>query len=300
MRYFRIAFIFIAITSILIMCKSPENKAPVFTTDTTIANYWNDGKAELNHYELLQERYGEVRKGTADLIFVKEDFVWDKRVKADYNDGTNKNIAPVLKLNATRKFVTGIYPYSIMTSVFSPFSSDDKEMARKVSFSSQEWCGQVYTQLNHAGKQWFVNSHSYFEQEADQQLSLKKILTEDEVFNKIRLTPEGLPSGTTKILPSLTFLRLYHHEIKEYKADFSLSNLDSVQLLTIKYQELDRTVKIKFETAFPNKILGWEEIVIKKGNLLITKATLKNTIKLDYWNHNHLSDSLVRKEYLKN
>jgi hypothetical protein len=78
-----------------------------------------------------------------------------------------------------------------------------------------------------------------------------------------------------------------------------LADLDSVKVLTLKYQELDRTVKIKFESKFPNKILGWEEILIKKGNLLITKATLKNSIKLDYWNKNHLSDSTIRKSYLK-
>ena len=36
--------------------------------------HWGDGKAELDRYALTQPRYGELRQGTAVLIFVTEDF----------------------------------------------------------------------------------------------------------------------------------------------------------------------------------------------------------------------------------
>ena len=105
--------------------------------------YWYAGQAELTSYELTQERYGELRRGTAVTIFVTEDFLPEAQVKADRY--SKKNI-PILKLNNTKKFLTGIYPYSIMTSSFVPV---DREMhALKVTHSMQEWCGHVYVQLN--------------------------------------------------------------------------------------------------------------------------------------------------------
>ncbi len=47
-------------------------------------SHWGDGKAELDGYALTQPRYGELREGTAVLIFVTEDFSDSlTRVKAD-------------------------------------------------------------------------------------------------------------------------------------------------------------------------------------------------------------------------
>ena len=81
--------------------------------------YWFDGKAELTSFSLSQERYGELRQGHAVHIFVTEDFLAEQQVKADRPLDDN---IPVLKFNGVKKFVTGIYPYSIMTSSFSPVS----------------------------------------------------------------------------------------------------------------------------------------------------------------------------------
>ncbi|MDP1340568.1 hypothetical protein, partial [Klebsiella variicola] len=83
-------------------------------------------------------------------------------VKADQPSETN---IPVLKLNKTKNFITGIYPYSIMSSVFFPL--EEISHALKISTSVQEWCGHTYTQLNNRNK-FEIKSHSYFEGEADQ------------------------------------------------------------------------------------------------------------------------------------
>ena len=74
-------------------------------------DYWYQGKAEITSYKLEQARYGEMRDGNAVLIYVTEDFLPEVQVKADRQNA--KNI-PVLKLNSTKNFNTGIYPYSIM------------------------------------------------------------------------------------------------------------------------------------------------------------------------------------------
>lgn len=89
--------------------------------------HWFDGHAEISSYALSQSRYGENREGTAVLLFVTEDFLKKEQVKANQK---SKETLPVLKLNRTKKFLTGIYPYSIMSSSFSqlrtPTSCDQK------------------------------------------------------------------------------------------------------------------------------------------------------------------------------
>ena len=119
--------------------------------------YWYNGEAEITSYKLEQARYGEMRSGTAVMVFVTEDFLPKEQVKADtYNE---KN-TPVLKLNSTKNFNTGIYPYSIMQSTFYPVANN--QHALKISASVQEWCGHVYTQLNNRND-FEVTSHSYFQ-----------------------------------------------------------------------------------------------------------------------------------------
>ena len=97
-------------------------------------DYWYNGTAELTRYKLEQGRYGELHEGDAVLIFVTEDFRSDTQVK--YEGGDRKNVAPILKLNFTKKFLTGVYPYSLMTSIFTPVDVNDKTI--KVSTSVQE------------------------------------------------------------------------------------------------------------------------------------------------------------------
>ena len=108
--------------------------------------YWYSGLAEVNTYELSQARYGEMRSGTAALIFVTEPFLIEEQVKSDYPDSDPDNVMSVLKCNLTKQFHTGIYPYSIMTSVFTPV--DKPQTPVKVVSSCQEWCGTTYSQVN--------------------------------------------------------------------------------------------------------------------------------------------------------
>lgn len=143
--------------------------------------YWYAGNAEITSYKLEQARYGEMREGKAVLIYVTEDFLAKEQVKADYQNSDN---IPVLKLNATKKFNTGIYPYSIMQSTFYPVA--DNQHAVKISSSMQEWCGHVYAQLNNR-KKYELTSHSYFQGEADQNFELNKDILENELWAKFEL-----------------------------------------------------------------------------------------------------------------
>lgn len=273
-------------------CNEESRHAPEFHVSEDYHNYWSQGLAEINHYDLTQARYGELRKGTAELIFVKEEFLWKEQVKSD---NQSEFTAPVLKLNAVRKFQTGIYPYSILTSVFQPFCEHSESGARKLTFSSQEWCGHVYTQMNHVGKQWFCTSHSYFATEGDQKIALNKKVTEDELFNQIRMNPKKIKTGKTKIIPSLAYLRLLHKPFEPYDAEVKKFQSGDTSFVEVNYTGNNRAVKIAYENVFPYKILGWTEKFTSNGadngKLLMTKAELKNTVKLDYWNKNALADT---------
>lgn len=258
-------------------------------------SYWHAGKAEVSSYTLSQSRYGENRKGKAALIFVTEDLSKKLQVKLDDPSGRNK--VNVLKMNFTKKFVTGIYPYSLMLSVFTPTNRDKKSGTLKATMSSQEWCGHVYAQMNLRGNRYAVKSHSYFEQEADEQFSVRQAFLEDEIWNLIRLDHESLPEGDIDMLPGLFHTRLNHVDIKIRKAVAEKSETDLNFTYSIRFPEEERMLSIRYEKSFPFKILGWQETWTERGKKMETAAEIDKTIYTDYWTKNkneflYLRDSL--------
>jgi hypothetical protein len=266
------------------------------TIDQQFKNYWFGGKAEITSYDLLQERYGEIRKGHAVNIFVTEPFSKEYNTKADKNDASNIN---VFKLNATKKFTTGIYPYSVMTSSFIPVKNPNSSL--KISSSTQEWCGHEYIELTQKNNEFKISNSSYFQGASFKNKALAKdIVLEDDIWSKIRLTPESLPQGNFKILPSFVYLRFSHHKVDTYNVIGSISKEKSTSVYTLNYPKLQRTLTITFENAFPYKILEWTD-TYQSGwgankKMLTTKAILKKTLNIPYWEKNKNSDSHLRKE----
>lgn len=258
-------------------------------------DYWYAGNAELNSYDLDQSRYGENRKGKAMLIFVTEGFSKNKQVKLDDPESAGNDKVSVMKLNFTKNFVTGIYPYSMMLSVFTPIVRNQFPNTMKVTMSTQEWCGHVFTQMNLSGKQYNVDSYSYFEQEGDKKFSVPLSLLEDEIFNQIRIDPKQIPTGKVMMTPGLFFTRMQHENLKPKEAEIVRSESGLRIIFEIKYPE--RSLRIEAENTFPYKILGWEETFRQGEKLFNTKATLDKTLVTDYWRKNksefiHLRDSL--------
>ena len=255
-------------------------------------NYWYAGEAEITSYKLEQARYGELREGTAVLVYVTEDFHNELQVKADYQNADN---IPVLKLNATKNFNTGVYPYSIMQSTFYPVANN--QHALKISCSVQEWCGHVYSQLNNRD-QFEIKAHSYFQGEADQDFKLNKAILENELWTQLRINPESLPTGQLNIIPSFEYSRLRHAELKPYSANATLSN----GVYRLEYPELNRTLTINFDSKFPYEITSWEENYRSgfgpNAKPMTTKATKLKTIKSAYWGKNNNADEGLRKELL--
>ncbi|WP_233244094.1 septum formation inhibitor Maf [Tamlana fucoidanivorans] len=271
-----------------------QKKTITPTLSKSFKAYWYTGEAEISSYQLEQARYGELRTGKAVLIYVTEDFLPDALVKAEH---PNPNNIPVLKLNATKTFNTGIYPYSIMQSTFYPVANNGH--ALKVSSSVQEWCGHAYTQLNNHDA-FEIMSHSYFQGEADKTFTLKKAVLENELWVQLRVNPSTLPVGNINIIPAFAYTRLKHIPIKAFKANASLKT----GTYTITYPELQRTLSINFNPEFPYDILGWKETFNSgfgtTSKVLTTKATKLKSIKSPYWKKNRNQDKILRETLMLN
>ena len=263
-------------------------------------DYWYAGEAEITSYKLEQARYGEIHEGDAVLIFVTEDFSKSNQVKLDNPDQNPKDKVPILKLNLTKKFNTGVYPYSLMQSVFTPVDFEKYEHSLKVSTTSQEWCGHTFTQLNLSGNQYKVHGFSYFESEGDIEKKIPVALLEDEIWNRIRLSPNDLPKGELKMIPGTLFSRLGHKPLAVENAVATLETSGTQQVYSIQYPELNRRLSVIFNKEFPHEITSWEETRSSgfgaNRKQLTTKATLHKSMKLDYWNKHDVKDLPLRAE----
>ncbi|MCA1761410.1 MAG: septum formation inhibitor Maf [Cryomorphaceae bacterium] len=262
-------------------------------------DYWYAGEAEIAKYNLTQSRYGQERRGDAVLIFVTEDFLPEKQVKKEFGE---KEGISVLKLNKLKKFVTGIYDYSIMTSVFTPIDYRVYPATMKTTFSSQDWCGQSMGQMNLRSGKLQYQVRSYFQAEGDKDISLDATYIEEDVWTRIRLEPQMLPRGEIDMVPSQEYLRLHHRELKPYKAKASLVlqvNDDKAEnrefyIYKITYPELDRTLEIICESEFPFEILEWSETLSGKEEKEVTTATLSTKIRAPYWEYNSNENKALR------
>lgn len=250
--------------------------------------HWYDGKAELSIYNLQQLRYGELRSGTAEMIFVTEPFNPDLQVKADRP--TSESLS-VFKLNATRKFLTGIYPYSTMASSF--FDLTNNAPPIKYNASIQEWCGHTFTQFNRK-TDYHIQQYSYFEREADTAYNIAYALMEHGLMQQLRINPDQLPTGEQAVVPFLEYIRFKHIPVQAYEAELSLDSVEeNMMKYRIAYSDIDRVLEIYFEKNFPHKITRWTETY--DGNT--TSASLNHSQRIDYWSKNKAADTILRNAF---
>ena len=208
----------------------------------------------------------------------------------------------ILKLNLVKKFNTGLYRYSVMESVFTPVDLVSYPNTLKLSSSIQEWCGHVYSQLNLEGNLYRVNQFSYFESEGDKFSFIEKTILEDELWTRIRINPDSLPTGEIKIIPSLLISRLKHEQTQVVKASATLSEIPETDQMEYKlsFPETNREFRVHFKKDFPHHIISWEE-QYQSGfgedvKTLVTRATRNKSIYSDYWNKNSINDVSLREE----
>lgn len=287
----------LATLTALIAC-SAGVKSPA--QDKLFDSYWYQGKAEVSSYKLEQARYGEMRQGDAVLIFVTEDYSKKKHIKINNPANAGDDVVKILKLNMDKKFNTGLYPYSLMQSVFTPVDFSKYKNTLRVTATVQEWCGHTFSMLDHSNGKYDYTLHSYFDGEGDQEHNLDDVLLEDEIWTRLRIAPRKLPQGKIKVIPGLLAQRLSHKPLQVENATATLLDHKDELVYKILYTDFERELVIHLESDFPYKILTWEESYTsgfgENAKKMTTKATLNKTLLTDYWSKNHNSDSGLRKE----
>ncbi|MFY7912188.1 MAG: hypothetical protein ACOVO2_21665 [Emticicia sp.] len=301
MKYYYIIIFSLLFTSTA--CTDKKDQKQIQLSDSEeFRKYWFSNKAEISSYDLQQAQYGNINQGEAVMVFVNEDFRLDKQVKLESDA---KEIAtPVLKLNFIKKFITGIYDYSMYTSVFTPIQTNTFPATLKVSNTNQEWCGQSFLQLNYHQNGYQVIGKSYFEEEVSEECHIDYAILEDELWTKIRLLPlDQLPQGNVLMVPSMTSLRLRHKKVQAemtkiklqpYKGDSTFKGKDLMDY-QIYFPESQRDLRIIFEKGFPHHIVGWEDTYELRKKKLTSRAVLKATIQNAYWEKNTPADTTYRK-----
>lgn len=277
--------------------------------------YWKSGLAELSSYAVTTARYGEPRTGEGVLVFVYEEIDDKTRIKVESDAVPAERRVPVLKLNNVLKFNTGVYDYSVMTSVFSGLAGPGVSRPfepRKISFSSQEWCGNVYHQVVPRPQGLVSTIHSYFESEGDAESVLPypaaqgkpgaagRLFYEDELPILVReLDGEFLAPGASRtlhLLPSLWERRKRHAPLAVKEATLSKGKPESFRTRAGAKAAIRWTLawgghamSFWVEADPPRKLLAWEDGKGEKGELI---ASLRKT----YWELNRNQDLPLRKE----
>jgi len=254
---------------------------------------WGDGKAELSGYAVTTSRYGAPRDGRIVLIYVTEPMDRRNWIKDDAGDVPPEDRVNVLKLNQVLKFQTGIYPYSVMTSVFAPVDglSSERFAPAKISMSAQEWCGHVYRKIIARPDLFQSELRSYFHAEGESEASVRippGSVYEDALLMQLRELDGPFAGGKDwagSIVPSLWSLRKRHAALEPLPATIRRENAirdgAPVTRFTLNYGYVETTYDV--EKAPPRRVLSWKS---KDGE----EARLLKTARLPYWELNHPGD----------
>lgn len=267
--------------------------------------YWGDGKAELSSYEVVQMRYGEARAGEGVLIYVTEDLNRKTLIKVESPTPAADRLY-TLKLNHTLKFNTGIYDYSVMTSVFSRVEGGAGDFdLQKITFSAQEWCGHVFEEVRPEGKRLRGEINSYFEREGKQDYVLDlpdEYISGDHLLIALRelrgsLMEEG-ESRAFKLLPALWDLRTKHARRELVEATLSKGAPEEIEAgggrhaATVWKLEAGAFSAIYWvEAAYPRRLLAWKDVQGSSGRL-------KTTLREPYWGLNGNRHETYREQLL--
>lgn len=272
---------------------------PDASASSAFWDHWGDGRAELNSYRAVVPRYGESRSAELVLIYVTEPHDRRRWIKDDRAEPPNR--VEVLKLNTSLKFLTGIYPYSVMTSVFSPVADwgTPRFQPVKIGHSVQEWCGHYLHQVwPGRGVQRSLRV-SYFPSDGERLTETpvpEGTLYEDALLIQLRELDGPFAGGNRWegwMIPSLWNVRRGVAEEEPVRATIRRDSVDAgwagspVTRFTLSYGDYTRTFEV--EEAQPRRVLGWTTSVGDTVRLVRTR-------RLPYWNQNDPGGRAFREE----
>lgn len=264
----------------------------------TFWDHWGDGKAELASYTGEISRYGELRDATSVLIYVTEPH--DDRTWVKDGDAPDAHRIQVLKLNRVLKFQTGIYPYSLMTSVFAPVADWDRPRFQptKITFTSQEWCGHVFHGIWPGPERFLLQNRSYFPEQGDSRTIVEtegETLYQDALPIQLREldgTFNGGKNWSGHIVPGLWYGRKGHSNPEPVEATITRDDAEVDGTPVTRFVlEYGGDTKVTYDVAkeWPHRLVRWKH---SDGSHL----SLKKSIRLPYWKLNRPGDETYRKD----
>lgn len=257
--------------------------------------HWGDGRAEMSGYRVRLPRYGETRDGRLVLIYVTEPHDRRRWIKDD--DAARPDRVEVMKLNAALEFGTGVYPYSVLTSVFAPVADWGRERFAPVRLTSsvQEWCGSWRLQAWPGAESFRSVLLSYFAGEGERVREVDApagLLWEDALLIQLRELDGPFAGGGDwqgHVVPSLWRLRAGHSAARPVPATITRGDAERdgtpVTRFVLEYGDYRRTYDV--EKAAPRRVLGWSTSEGLEAGLLATE-------RMAYWRLNAEGDESAR------
>lgn len=270
---------------------------PASTASGTFWEHWGDGRAELSGYQVTVTRYGAPREGELALIYVTEPHDRRTWIKDDEVGGGDR--VEVLKLIRSKQFLTGIYPYAVMTSVFAPVDAyrEERFSPVRINLGVQEWCGNVDHRVWPGPDRLRSLRLSYFATEGE---SLREVevpegtLYEDALLVQLRELDGPFAGGGDWdgwLVRELWSLRTGHGPVEAVRARISRSdavrNGEPVTRFILEAGDYRRTFDV--ERAAPRRVLAWETSTGERAELLSTE-------RLAYWSLNQPGGERSRSE----
>ena len=223
-------------------------------TNNTFADYWKNGKIETTKYDLKED---STSVGEGSLTF-----------SINYVEGVNKTDSiQVLYSDFTGKIHKENYDYSAMTSTYLPLNVTLRPHAMKIINSIQEPSGNTFLELSQIPKSYEIIAKNTFKEKTKELFILERKNLEDELWAKIRMNPNDLPTGDIEIIPSFAYWQSVRKSPNVYEAKAELKDYVGTEFTGIKltiyslnYPDLKRNLSIVFEADFPFEIVGWKRV----------------------------------------
>ena len=223
-------------------------------TNKTFIDYWKNNKIEITKFDLKE-----------DSISVGEGFL---SFSISYVKGVNKTDSiQVLHSDFTGKIRKENYDYSAITSAYLPLNLTIRPHAMKVMNSVQESMNNSFLALSQIPKSYEIESKNTFKEKIKEHIIVERKNLEDELWAKIRMNPNDLPTGDVEMIPSFAYWQSVRKLPNIYEAKAELQNYvgteftgKKLRMYTLDYPDLKRNLSIVFEEEFPFEIVGWKRV----------------------------------------
>lgn len=268
---------------------------------------WSDGQAEVATYAATVSRYDSLRDASVVLVTVTEPVDRKTWIKDDSAAGDAR--LDVVKLNHMETFQTGVYPYSVMTSVFMPVADFGADVGgrfapAKITLTAQEWCGHVWHGVWPGAGAFRSEMRSYFASEGETDRTVEApngTLYEDALLVQLRELDGPFAGGgdwSGSLVPALWEQRMAHRPLAPVaatiaRADTAVAGTDGDTLAATRFRLaydghrglFVRTVVV--EKQAPRRVLGW---TTSRGE----RVRLVRSLRMPYWRLNRPGDTRWR------